>query len=226
MHNLTTDEMINRAAYENNVLALAIADNLQTDAVDLEKFEALESIVDNLTDELASKLDEDIQAHVDDYYLADDGDYLGEYEYLMTESGIDIKEIGNRFLATIHYGRHDSGLTEAAEEALSDFDETQWLDLEAAILEDTSASTMLEVRHTFSSPSWNDCFGFSMGEIEEEAVHWLEGFDPELREAIAEKCEHHLSGQYFYINLSDSFPTWSIDLEWLETYLTTEESTT
>ena len=65
-----------------------------------------------------------------------------------------------------------------------------------------------------------------MGEIEEEAVHWLEGFDPELREAIAEKCEHHLSGQYFYINLSDSFPTWSIDLEWLETYLTTEESTT
>ena len=223
MLNLTTNELINKADFERNLLAMAIVDSMESDIVEAKdsKIEALEEVLDSVARDMANKLDEDMQSYIDDYYLNPEGDYIGEYDYLVTESGIDAKELKNRFELFMNGWEPVSGLCEESEETLLDFTDDQWEALTIAMGENISGSCEVDVRHAFSSSSWNDVYSFGFGEIEEEAVHWLEGFEPELREKIAgHSSVGYFKDEYVYFNLSDTFANWSIDLEWLEEYLT------
>ena len=225
MLNLTTNELINKADFERNLLAMAIVDSMESDIVEAKdsKIEALEEVLDSVARDMANKLDEDMQSYIDDYYLKADGDYVGEYGYLIIESdALNAADLKRRFEEHMNsWNSAISGLCDEAEEKLLDFTLDQWEALTVAMATDIDACTDIDIRHTFSSGDWCDVYSFSFGEIEDEAVHWLEGFEPELREKIAgHSSVGYFKDEYVYFNLSDTFANWSIDLEWLEEYLT------
>lgn len=220
--NFTTDELINRAMNERNHLAIAILEGMETEIEDTHavKVEELETLIDEIANDMTVEMDDKITAYADDYYLNAEGDYLAEYGYLLSESPLDLAGMQTRLREELRYGRFVSGLTQESEDKLLNLSTEQLADLDMAITADVESSTVLEVRHTFSSAGWSDLYSFCIGEVEEMAVEWLEVYRPELREKMTQLSSHHFKDEYLYINLSDSHASYSLDLDWLEEALT------
>ena len=234
IHNMTLAEQITSAVTTNNDLAIAIADGFTTQ-IETQQDSNFDSIKEAYIDLLADKLNAykeqwaaefkkdgyEYVSHAEayDHVVSEDCQFNKEpFEQHVTEiastetyvsNGIDMK-----WKTTSH-------LSKIAATALEVFTDEQWTQLRELASDDVSASFNDEVCYVMSSNT-GIFTAFMFGEMEQEIEHLelnlpLNADNEPLvtLDEINKVSDLYLSGDYAYLDMTDTGISWSIDTDWL-----------
>ena len=231
IHNMTLAEQITSAVTNSNDLAIAIADGFTTQIENQHdnNFDNIkEAYIDLLTDKLnaykelwASEFEKDGCDYVNhaeayDHAVAENCQFNKEqFEQHVTE-----------IASTETYTTHSkwettSNLSKIAATALEVFTDEQWAQLRELASDDVSASFNDDICHAMSSNK-GIFTAFMFGEMEQEIEHLelnlpLNSNNEPLvtLDEINKVSDLYLSGDYAYLDMSDTGIAWSIDVDWL-----------
>lgn len=212
-HNMTTDELVRQAEFDNNELALAIAG----DTID-ETDETIESLVGDVAQHIADQVNEKLQDYVNSYYLNPESDY---HDFLF--------EMGNHFEGNGEYIR--LALNDLVENGDIDDDTHQAITDRVRDLCD-NLSTQLDqvcdvvITHNYAAPNGLYLCGQSLGEIEEETENLIDipnifieydTYQDELTDQVLKMIDAGYvpvdRPRYIYFDLSDTSASLVLDRE-------------
>lgn len=213
--NLTLDECIRAAELENNALALAIAEHLESKVEEL--IEEREELIEELASDAASIIESKIESEIEEYELSADSDYADNIiDCLAHEFNAD-----NIRRAASDLVQRDSCL-----------DNTDRAALDSIILDTEKAEEYADyllnngtykVRVVGNYYGWPGCFASAcFGEFERDITHYLRGYNEELHPYIRERLTGTKEGELYYYNASDTSLQLLLQVEELKNWLESE----
>ena len=214
--NMTLEERLSEAERSNNVLALAIAEELENQLEELKEAQA--DILDDIASDAAKTIETQIESEIEESELNADSDYADSiidclaYEF----TGDNIRGAANDLL------NRDSCLDDKDRAAL----DSLILDAEKA---ERYADYLLnngtyKVRVVGNYYGFPGCFASACyGEFERELSHYLTHYSEELQPLIRKKLTGTKEGELFYYNASDSSLQLLLQVEELKNWLETDQ---
>ena len=231
IHNMTLAEQITSAITTNNTLAVAIAEGFTVE-IETQHDNNFEAVKEAYIELLADKLNEHREQWAKEFEK-DGYEYVSHaevYDPAVAEMCLFNKEQFEQHIievaSTETYTTHSkwettSNLSKIAATALEVFTDEQWAQLRELASDDVSASFNDDICYALSSNK-GIFTAFMFSEMVQEIEHLelnlpLNSNNEPLvtLDEINKVIDLYLSGDFAYLDMSDTGIAWSIDIDWL-----------